>query len=47
MWVEQFSAKALGVSDRCYVMDKGKIVYGGDAQELNKDKELKRKLLAI
>lgn len=47
LWVEQYSAKALEVADRCYVMDKGKIIYEGDAQELNRDRELKRRLLAI
>jgi len=47
LWVEQYSAKALEVSDRCYVMDKGSVVYEGDAQELNENKELKKKLLGV
>jgi len=47
LWVEQYSAKALEESDRCYVMDKGRIVYEGYAKELSENVELKKKLLAI
>jgi len=47
LWVEQYSAKALEESDRCYVMDKGRIVYEGLPRELNENVELKKKLLAI
>jgi branched-chain amino acid transport system ATP-binding protein len=45
--VEQNSAMALAVSDRCYILDDGRIVYEGAAQELDKNRELKKELLGI
>jgi len=45
--VEQNSVLALAVSNRCYVMDKGRIIQESLAEELDKDKELKKELLGI
>jgi len=45
--VEQNALSALAVSDRVYVMDLGKIVHEGPAQELLNDKALRRRLLGI
>ncbi len=43
--VEQHAVAALAIADRVYVLDKGRIVYGGDVQTLNSDPSLRRKLL--
>ena len=45
--VEQNSVLALAVSNRCYVMDKGRIIQQSSAEELDKDVELKKELLGI
>jgi branched-chain amino acid transport system ATP-binding protein len=45
--VEQNPLVALSVSDRVYVMDKGKVVHQGVAQELSRDAALRKKLLGI
>jgi branched-chain amino acid transport system ATP-binding protein len=45
--VEQNALSALAVSDRAYVMDLGKIVYEGPAQELVEDNALRTRLLGI
>ncbi len=45
--VEQNALSALAVSDRAYVMDLGKIVFEGPAQELVEDNELRTRLLGI
>jgi branched-chain amino acid transport system ATP-binding protein len=43
--VEQNPIAALGVSDRVYVMDKGRIVHSGGAAELLRDPESRMRLL--
>jgi len=43
--VEQNPLAALGVSDRVYVMDKGRIVHGGSAADLLHDPEARMRLL--
>jgi branched-chain amino acid transport system ATP-binding protein len=45
--VEQNPLAALGVSDRVYVMDKGRIVHHGEAAALSRDGGLRRRLLAV
>ena len=45
--VEQNPLAALGVSDRVYVMDKGRIVHQGEAAALRADGALRQKLLGV
>ncbi len=45
--VEQNALSALGVSDRVYIMDLGKIVHAGPASELLDDDALRARLLGI
>lgn len=45
--VEQNSVMALAVSERCYILDDGRIVYEGAAKQLDGNRELKRELLGI
>jgi branched-chain amino acid transport system ATP-binding protein len=45
--VEQNVANALGVADRCYVMDRGRIVHEGPAGALLDDAALRVRLLGI
>ena len=42
--VEQNVPLSLSVADRAYVLDDGKVVYSGSAQELARDRELVEKL---
>jgi len=45
--VEQNPLAALGVSDRVYVMDKGRIVYHGEAAALRRDGALRQRLVGV
>ena len=45
--VEQKASMALAISDTCYVMEKGKIVFRGDSKELRENKELSREVLGL
>ncbi|MEW6532024.1 MAG: ATP-binding cassette domain-containing protein [Thermodesulfobacteriota bacterium] len=45
--VEQNALLALDLADRVYVIDKGQIVYEGDAHSLLADQELSRQLLGV
>ena len=45
--VEQNPIAALGVSDRVYVMDKGRIVHHGEAAALARDGALRQRLLGV
>jgi branched-chain amino acid transport system ATP-binding protein len=45
--VEQNSSMALGLTDRAYVIDDGRIVHTGPADELEADPGLKHRLLAV
>jgi branched-chain amino acid transport system ATP-binding protein len=45
--VEQNALAALEVSDRVYVMDRGRIVHEGPAQELLENEPLRRKLIGM
>ena len=43
--VEQNAKKALGIADRAYVLETGKIVLEGDAKELMNDESVKKAYL--
>ena len=45
--VEQNALAALEVSDRAYVMDRGRIIHDGPAQELLDNEPLRRKLIGM
>ncbi|WP_200832606.1 ABC transporter ATP-binding protein [Candidatus Halocynthiibacter alkanivorans] len=45
--VEQNALAALEVSDRVYVMDRGRIIHEGPAQELRENEPLRRKLIGM
>jgi branched-chain amino acid transport system ATP-binding protein len=45
--VVQNSAMALAISDRCYILDDGRIVHDSPAKELDGNRELKKELLGI
>ena len=45
--VEQNSVMALAVSERCYILDDGRIVHESASRDLDVNKELKRDLLGI
>ena len=45
--VEQNSRFAIELSDRGYILEKGKISYAGDIKELKQNKEIKEKYLAV
>lgn len=45
--VEQNALAALGVSDRVYVMDRGRIIHEGSAQKLLENEPLRRKLIGM
>ena len=45
--VEQNAHTALGVSDRAYVMDRGTVVFAGDARHLLRDEAQRRQLLGV
>lgn len=45
--VEQNALAALEVSDRAYVMDRGRIIHEGPARELLKNEPLRRKLIGM
>ena len=43
--VEQHALSVLDVTDRAYVLDKGRIVFNGPSAELRSDAALRRQLL--
>jgi len=45
--VEQNSVMALAISDRCYILDDGRIVHESPARKLDGNAELKKELLGI
>jgi branched-chain amino acid transport system ATP-binding protein len=45
--VEQNALAALGVADRVYVMDKGRVVHEGEAAALSRDGALRQRLLGV
>ena len=45
--VEQNSAMALAISDRCYILDDGRVVHESPAKELDDNAGLKKELLGI
>jgi len=44
---EQNALFAMGISDRAYVIDKGSIVYKGNAKELSEDKDTMKEYLGV
>jgi branched-chain amino acid transport system ATP-binding protein len=42
--VEQNAALSLSVADRAYVLDDGKVVYAGTAEDLRRDQDLVQQL---
>lgn len=45
--VEQNSSMALGLAERAYVIDDGRVVHAGPAAELEANLVLKHRLLAV
>lgn len=45
--VEQFSAMVLGHLDTCYIMERGRIVFQGNPEEIRGDMKLQGKLLGV
>jgi branched-chain amino acid transport system ATP-binding protein len=45
--VEQFSPHLLDYIDRCYVMERGRVVYDGPPQTIKNDAELQHRLLGL
>ena len=45
--VEQNVERALSISDRAYILDQGRIVHQGDAQELLENAEIQEKYCAV
>ena len=45
--VEQNLALGLSVADRCYVLNKGRVVYEGSSQVLRQDEAVKRQYLGV
>jgi branched-chain amino acid transport system ATP-binding protein len=45
--VEQNAVAAMKIADRCYVLDRGQVVFEGDAEELQNDQETRDKYLGV
>ncbi len=45
--VEQNAELALGLSNRTYILENGRVSYSGDSQVLLEDKELRARHLAV
>ncbi len=45
--VEQNVEQALAISDRAYILDQGRIVHAGDAQDLLADREIQERYCAV
>jgi branched-chain amino acid transport system ATP-binding protein len=45
--VEQKASMALSVSETCYVMEKGKIIFRGASKELRDNKEVSKEFLGL
>lgn len=45
--VEQNVERALGVSDRAYIIDQGRLVHEGEAQALRADREIQERYCAV
>jgi branched-chain amino acid transport system ATP-binding protein len=45
--VEQNLALGFSVADRCYVLNKGRVVYEGSSQALRHDETVKRQYLGV
>ncbi|WP_280585786.1 ABC transporter ATP-binding protein [Halorubrum sp. Boch-26] len=45
--VEQNALAAMKIADRCYVLDRGRVVFEGPAEELQADQETREKYLGV
>ncbi|WP_276273084.1 ABC transporter ATP-binding protein [Haloarcula litorea] len=45
--VEQNAVAAMNIADRCYVLDRGEVVFHGDAEELRADDETRDRYLGV
>ena len=45
--IEQNAAAAMEISDRCYVIDMGEVVFDGTSDELRADKEARQRYLGV
>ena len=45
--VEQNAVAAINIADRAYVIDQGKVVFSGTAEELRDDKETRQRYLGV
>ncbi|MFT4921992.1 MAG: branched-chain amino acid transport system ATP-binding protein [Haloarculaceae archaeon] len=45
--IEQNAAAAINISDRCYVIDMGEVVFQGSAEELREDEETRQTYLGV
>ena len=45
--VAQNAGAAMKIADRCYVLDRGQVVFEGDAEELQNDQETRDKYLGV
>ncbi|KAA9399094.1 ABC transporter ATP-binding protein [Haloarcula sp. CBA1130] len=45
--VEQNAVAAMKIADRCYVLDRGQVVFEGPAEELQNDQEMRDKYLGV
>jgi len=45
--IEQNAAAAIEISDRCYIIDMGEVVFDGTAEELREDTEARQRYLGV
>jgi branched-chain amino acid transport system ATP-binding protein len=45
--IEQNAVAAMNISDRCYVIDQGEVVFDGTAEELREDDETRQRYLGV
>jgi branched-chain amino acid transport system ATP-binding protein len=45
--VEQNAVAAMQIADRCYVLDRGQVVFRGSADELQADQAVREKYLGV
>jgi branched-chain amino acid transport system ATP-binding protein len=45
--IEQNAVAAMNISDRCYVIDQGEVVFEGEAEALREDDEIRQRYLGV
>ena len=45
--IEQNAAAAIEISDECYIIDMGEVVFEGTAEELRDDTEARQRYLGV